>query len=598
MRWAVCCVIILAACKTHAFGETVSEILEKAKALESSGRLKRALEIYRSLHRGNPGRVDILYQLEGLLSKTGRRGEAIKLLRAHLSRNPQDIGAHFRLGDALFVEGDREKAFQHWDRVLEGAKHEGPFALAANRYARNNLHQRAIEIYTHGRRVLNNPDLFTREMAELSERLARYPEAVAEYLVFLDLKPQYLALVESRIRSFAREGDKKQQVYGLLEKEIQEHPRNNTRLRLFTEYAIGSGMVAPALQALLGLPVQSTKQTTRLFRIASFALGSGEPRVAEQAYQAILPNPGKPILIPQAMLGLARAREDLGKTSQSRDLYNALAEEYPGRAESDEARFRLAALQAGHYRTPDAAIETLNALIRSKRKSVWRYRALLHLAEIRIETGHLQLAKAAYGIIIQERPKHENADQARFGMAECHFYTNAFDSAAVVLDSLLTGAVAGFSLNDAMSLSLLLEKALFEGEEVSRDLALAFRLMRQGRSEAALAAFEAFAGNYPESVLSDRVLAARIELLEDLDRFTEAIQACRQLPQDMPESPLGAWSLMTLGRIHQEHLGQYYDALRSFENLLKRYPDSLEADYARDRVRHLQKQIDQLKKAG
>ena len=223
---------------------------------------------------------------------------------------------------------------------------------------------------------------------------------------------------------------------------------------------------------------------------------------------------------------------------------------------------------------------------------------MLHLAEIRIETGHLQLAKAAYGIIIQERPKHENADQARFGMAECHFYTNAFDSAAVVLDSLLTGAVAGFSLNDAMSLSLLLEKALLEGEEVARDLALAFRLMRQGRSEAALAAFEAFAGNYPESVLSDRVLAARIELLEDLDRFTEAIQACRQLPRDMPESPLGAWSLMTLGRIHQEHLGQYYDALRSFENLLKRYPNSLEADYARDRVRHLQKQIDQLKKAG
>jgi TolA-binding protein len=502
------------------------------------------------------------------------------------------------LGDALYKSGEREEAFQHWDRVLEGAKHEGPFALAAGRYASNNLHQKALEVYSLGRRTLNNPRLFTREMAELFERLARYPEAVSEYLAFLDQRPQYLALVESRIRSFAREGDKKQQVFDLLEVETRKKPGDNTRMGLFTEYAIGSGRVEPALQVLLDLPVESAKQRTRLYRVASFALNAGEFSVAVAAYEAILASKQKPNLIPQATLGLARAQEGLGETDKSRDLYRALTQQFSGRAESGEARFRLAALYTGPYQAKDAAIETLNSLIRSKRRSIWRDKALFHLAEIRIESGQFQLAKSAYGIVIDEQPKHENADQARFGLAECHFYTHQFDSASAILDTLLTGTAAGFSLNDAMSLSLLLEKGLSEGEEVSRDLAQAFKLMRQKHLEPALLAFEAFSQNHPGSALSDRVLAARIELLEDLERYTEAIQACRRLPAETPESPLCPWSLMTLGGIQQEHLGQYYDALGTFEALLIRYPGSLEADFARDRVRALEKQIEQLEKAG
>ncbi len=590
--------VALLAFSNPAAGEGLNQTLKRARDLESAGRLKASLDLYRMLYQKHPGRVDILYRLEGLLSKTGQRQEAITLLSRHLSRNPQNITAHFRLGDALFEEGKQEAAFQHWDRVLEGARHEGPFALAADRYGRHNLHQKALEIYLLGRKTLNNPRLFPREIAELYERLARYPDAISEYLIFLDQKPQYLALVESRLRGIAREGDKTEQVYARLESEVAGDPGENKRLRLFTEFAIGSGRVGPALKVLLDQRIQTPSQKSRLFRIASFALESGEYEVSREAYRAILSSPKKSNLTPRALLGMARAHQGLGENDQSRYLYVDLAERYPGRAEVDEARFHLATLQLGAYQDTDAAIATLEALLDSKRKSVWRYKALFHLAQIRIRQDQMHLAKTAFLQVIEEQTGHENADQAKFELAESHFYTHRFDSAAVLLDAILEGTPSGYALNDAMDLSLLLEKGNKEGEEVLLHFADASRLMRQTRTQDALATLEAFLKKHPGSALKDRALAARIELLEKMERYTETIQACRRFSLDLPESPLCAWSLMTLGRIHQERLGQYHDALRTFETLLFKYPGSLEADLARDRVRILQKRIEQIKETG
>ena len=116
-----------------------------------------------------------------------------------------------------------------------------------------------------------------------------------------------------------------------------------------------------------------------------------------------------------------------------------------------------------------------------------------------------------------------------------------------LLDSILVGTPSAYALNDAMALSLLLEKGSAEGGKVILRFADASRLMRQNRMQDALEAFETFVKNHPGSTLLDRALANRIELLEEMERYTETIQACRRLSLDVPESPLCAWSLMTLG---------------------------------------------------
>ena len=52
---------------------------------------------------------------------------------------------------------------------------------------------------------------------------------------------------------------------------------------------------------------------------------------------------------------------------------------------------------------------------------------------------------------------------------------------------------------------------------------------------------------------------------------------------------------MALANIYDTHLKQYYEAQTAYETLLINYPLSLEADLARERLRTLQRKIQDLK---
>ena len=84
----------------------------------------------------------------------------------------------------------------------------------------------------------------------------------------------------------------------------------------------------------------------------------------------------------------------------------------------------------------------------------------------------------------------------------------------------------------------------------------------------ALEALGALLEDYPRTVIKDRALVAKAEVLEVLGRHVEAIEVCRRLAEEMPWSPFGPWAQMALARIYEERLGQYEEARRSYEALL------------------------------
>lgn len=588
--------ILLLALPGHPPAEDINGVLKQAAALESEGNLKEAVRLYRILHAQRPERVDILFRLEAILSRTGHHEEAIALLKAHLEAVPRDIGARFRLGDALFSLDRHEEAFQTWDLVLDGATREGPFALVAERYRKHNLPERAMAVYRRAREALNAPRLFAREMAEAAERLARYPEAVAEYLVYLQDKPQYISMIESHFRNFAREGEDQEAVFGLLAREVRAYPDDHTRLRLFVEYALAAGYAEPALQVFAELPDLDARHRALLYRIAAHALQADAYATAAGAYRMLLDTPDRPVLRPQALLGLARAREGMARPDSAGALYRDLIERYPGIPQADEARYRLGLLLHRTYNDTGAALETFRSLVHTDRATPWRSRALFQIAEIMLLADRLEEAGAAYVRIAEEQKGREDAAQARFGLAECRLFAGDFEGARKLLDGLLSGPVNRFALNDALALSILVADGAREGEGVLEAFATAYKLKRQNKLQPALEAYEAFLEQHPGSRLLDRALAARIELLEALGRYPEAIGACRRLLARVPGSPLCPWAQMALARIHGDRLGQYYDALRAYETVLIDYPRSLEADAARDRMRALRKKIEEIER--
>jgi tetratricopeptide (TPR) repeat protein len=253
-----------------------------------------------------------------------------------------------------------------------------------------------------------------------------------------------------------------------------------------------------------------------------------------------------------------------------------------------------------HDTDRNAALQTFQDLVATRRRTSWRYKALFEIVESHLQANRLDQAGLACRRIIQEKQGHEEAGEATFRLAELHFLSGKPDSAQHLLDGLLAGSRTRYVLNDALALSMLIQDGSGENNNLLKTFGNAQKLQRQHQFQQALTVCDSLNQHHPESPLIDRIQDARAHLLDALGRYPEAIQACRQLIATTPWSPLCPNAQMRLAHIYENRLGQYHDAKKAYQTLLVIYPESLEADQARERLRQIQKKIQDLdeKKTG
>jgi tetratricopeptide (TPR) repeat protein len=575
--------------------------LRRAANHESQKEFASAIQIYRTLHTQYPKRVDILLRLESVLSRTGQHAEAAALLRQRLATAPNEVGTRLRLGQALFALNQTDSAAAHWDHILKNATTANPFALVADRYRKRNLDNYAKDTYYKARTTLSDSTLFARELAELAERQTHYPEAVREYLLYIQKTPQYRTLIEARLRDFAQNGDKHGEIYALLAAKTRANVDDPMYLSLLIEYALPAQFASRVLDLLLSTPVFPENGWTYLSRIARYALDANDPTTSITAYQAMYDRVDRPDIGARALLGLGRAHELAHRPTEAYTYYNNLIEYHPKRPETDEAHYRVGLILRDHQNAPKDAQKAFRALIETNRRNTWRYKALFALAE-----GHLQIdeqakAKDAWLQITSERKNAQEGSEAHFCLAELHFFTGQMNAAQTLLDTLLKTDINRDIVNDAIALFALIQEGQRTDSTLLRAYGRARLKHRQNDPEAAFTAFVNLYETNPESFLADRLLNHRATILEARTRYPQAIQTHRKLIATIPWSPLCPATQMALANIYDTHLKQYYEARAAYETLLIDYPLSLEADLARERLRTLKRRIkdpEQTKEAG
>lgn len=585
-------ILSTAICISTVYGSTTSinETLKQAAAFESSNNPGEALKIYRSLYNRHPRRTDILFRLESLLSQTGHYDKIVDLLETRLRIAPKDFTALLRMGDAFYALGKRETAYKYWNRVTEGTSRSNLYLLVASHYRKRNLISQAKTLYHGGRRALKNPTLFAKELAELAEQQADYTEAVKEYLILLQDKPQYRPFIESRLQEFAQEANPKAPIFSLLADQVRKNPKNLDVSRLLVEYALPAGYAVSAIQVLVNQTNKLHENNSSLLKIASYCLGKQVFSTAAAAYEILIDQTtNSSNLRSRALLGLARSKEGLTRADEANRIYLDLIQHYPHHPEADEAHYRLGLLmqETDHQ----AALQIFQNLVGNGRRSLWHYLAFFQISELYLQTNQFPQAEAACNIVSIERLGHEEADEASYRIAELRFFSGDFDSAQILLETLISGPIHRYFVNDAISLLTLIQKANKENPELLKTYALAKKQERQGNTEAALTTLKNLSRKYSNSGFSDQILVARTKLQKNLKHFQQAIQTCRQLITDIPRSPFSPWAHMTLGEIYEDHLKQFLDARKAYEALLDNYPESLEANSARARLRTIQKKI-------
>lgn len=571
--------------------QQINTELQRARTFENQNDLASALRIYQNLYAQYPARGDIVMRLETIYMRTGQPDKAVAILRDHLKRAPHDIVTQLKLGQALFALGEHENAFKAWAKLLENANSPNTYMMVAQQYLSHSLYDRAMAVYTQARQSLNQPDLFAKELAELAERQTRYADAVREYLIFVRQKPQYRTLVEARLRDMAYNGDQHNRIFDILTQEVQNTPEDPNNLSLLIEFALPAGFSAQALQLIQNTPNLSPNSWTYLSRIARYALDENNFDTAKKAFQTLYDRVERPDVRVRALIGLAQTQQRAQHTQLARQYYQAVIDQYPRRPETDEARFALGIYQRDTDNELQRAQQTFQDIVENNRKNEWRYRAFFELAEGHLQSEDFSNAESTWAQILSERKIGPEAAQARFCLAELHYYKGDFDTAKALLNLILVKDLQQDVANDAISKLALIEEGLQKNAEQLHKFAQAELARRQKKSDAAFTALTTLLDQYPKTFLADRILYQQAELLEAQKQYTQAIQQYRKLVLTQKESPLCPVSQMALANIYETYLGQFHEAKSAYETLLIDYPLSFEADLARERLRTIQQKI-------
>jgi predicted O-linked N-acetylglucosamine transferase (SPINDLY family) len=167
-------------------------LLRSAQSFHQSGKLDKAIAIYRQLAARFPGNARLLFLLGSAESQNGNGGEAVRLLEQCLLIDPLDAGAYNNLGLALETLGRCDEALQSYERAiaLQPGRPEAYINTGLALHKRRHL-QAALENFERAlERDPGNAEQFNNRGNVLLD-LRRAEDALASFDRALALAPGY-----------------------------------------------------------------------------------------------------------------------------------------------------------------------------------------------------------------------------------------------------------------------------------------------------------------------------------------------------------------------------------------------------------------------
>jgi hypothetical protein len=262
--------------------------LRQATALESSGDLRSAESLVRSVLEGNPASLSALLALERLLGAQGRTAEIHGPIERLLALDPLSIIGHqTRLRvHALSKEPEPiETAAHAWIRAMP--KVETPYREVASVWRQRGDHARAIAVLEQGRKRIDRPDALAVELGDTYLAANDLGRAAVEWARAIGPEGRGFLLVLRRLQNLPDGGA---QLIPVLADQLAKPPRTMGRLRAAALLSIDAGLVARAqrLASELLAIVPAKEREGVLVELARRADGAGLYRIASWSYDELL----------------------------------------------------------------------------------------------------------------------------------------------------------------------------------------------------------------------------------------------------------------------------------------------------------------------
>ena len=557
--------------------------------------------------------------------------ELEKVVKAQQKAFPSMRRYDIDLGYVYERQGDLNKAVKEYDAAVKN--------LAAQENAYRELHYAflgkakrdyAIDVLLKGRKVLQNPKLFTTELVSIYSSLKNTDKIIEEALNFVkdgDEKQQTEA--QTILQNLIAE-DEEQANYMLLktalQKEIQKYPNNLEYVYLlYWAYQLNKEY-AEALLIAKSLDKRSKGEGNIIMELANNAIQNRDYETAKEALEFMIAKGESSTFFTKAKFQLLDVKYlqlasvspvKILEAKQLEQEFKKLLEEYGMQSSSSEWIRKYAHLLAFFVNNPTESIDILNTAIANadlrdpKQKALYK----TDLADILLFSGNIWDATLLYSQVDKEFPNDTIGQNAKFKNAKLSFYIGEFAWAKSQLD-ILRAATTKLIANDAMQLSLLIsdnedeETEETESEEEESDeetdtefyglfgndlkknigllyYAKADFMLFQNNDEYALKYLDSIVLIAPLSKLNDVVLFTKAKIFTRQKKYLEAAALYQRIGNLYSQGLLGDDALFYLGDLYEYYLKDVPRAMECYQKLMKEYPGSLFVVDARKRFREL-----------
>jgi tetratricopeptide (TPR) repeat protein len=203
-----------------------------------------------------------------------------------------------------------------------------------------------------------------------------------------------------------------------------------------------------------------------------------------------------------------------------------------------------------------------------------------------LRSGNLAAARAALADVIDQSRHPIEREVAEFDQIELDFFAAEFDSALAGYRHFAVTHPRGYLTNDAIARIFLIDDNSDVGRKPLALYARAQLELRAGRQDSAIAILHKAIERYAGSGLEDDLLLALGDAILDTEPAA-ALASYRRVADSIPDSELAAAALMRIGSYHVKIERDFNKGMEVYEQVLERFPGSLEADEARKRIESL-----------
>lgn len=501
-------------------------------------------------------------------------------------RNAQGLvrQGHFEQGIVMLEELNR--AHPHDRRIIMtlGAAYEasGAYLKAAALYEAELLGQ-----------ANRNADVWIR-LANAYRRGGRGSEAAATLLEAIRKRPTWARSLYDQFEILATDS-----LYGTTALDTLEvlcrAPQAPSAWRgTLAHIYVVLGRYAEGLALLMRSDREAGTAGRASFELARTLARRGENQAALAAFDSVLTLSPPAGIAEESLFERGKILTELDRAAEAVATYQELIAEHPRGSLAMRARLNAAELQMSVLgdlagaRQAYVAILNLTASQNGRQPKANRQihsEAMLALGECALRAGDFEQADSTWARIEQAGAHKEIREQAAFERAEILFYQGRFGEAEEAYYKLTDHYPTGPWVNDALGRALLLgEFAQASGEALGQYARVHFR-ERIGDRRGALELCTAALADSAAIPLRAYFRFAEIRMLLALEGFAAADSTLALMLAEDGGSRLTPQALYLAAEVAAQSPASAERAAEYYEAIVLRYPDSIEARRARNRLR-------------